>query len=102
KWFASLEVVVVGADNFAVEVVPPVDPEVFHPCHQHLIMENGIYLHEGMTFEGLIARNAYEFAYIFAPLKIVGATGSPGNPIAVIGGAATAPQIAASPWRGKP
>jgi kynurenine formamidase len=84
KWLASLEVVVVGADNFAVEVVPPVDPEVFHPCHQHLIMENGIYLHEGMTFEGLIARNAYEFAYIFAPLKIVGATGSPGNPIAVL------------------
>ena len=84
KWLASLEVVVVGADNFAVEVVPPVDPDVFHPCHQHLIMENGIYLHEGMTFDGLIARNAYEFAYIFAPLKIVGATGSPGNPIAVI------------------
>jgi kynurenine formamidase len=84
KWFARLEVVIVGADNFAVEVVPPVDPEVFHPCHQHLIMENGIYLHEGMTFEGLIARGAYEFAYIFAPLKIVGATGSPGNPIAVI------------------
>src|SRR5262249_40001471 len=84
KWFASLEVVIVGADNFAVEVVPPVDPDVFHPCHQHLIMENGIYLHEGMTFEGLITRNAHEFAYIFAPLKIVGATGSPGNPIAVI------------------
>ena len=79
-----LEAMLVGADNFAVEVVPPVDPEVFHPCHQHLIMEKGIYLHEGMTFEGLIARNAYEFAYIFTPLKIVGATGSPGNPIAVL------------------
>ena len=84
KWFARLEVVIVGADNFAVEVVPPVDPDVFHPCHQHLIMENGIYLHEGMTFEGLVERNAYEFAYVFAPLKIVGATGSPGNPIAVL------------------
>lgn len=48
RWFSSLQVCVVGADNFAVEVVPPVDPETFHPCHQHLIMENGIYLHEGM------------------------------------------------------
>jgi kynurenine formamidase len=84
KWFSSLEVVIVGADNFAVEVVPPVDPDVFHPCHQHLIMENGIYLHEGMTFEELIEREVYEFAYVFAPLKIVGATGSPGNPIALI------------------
>ena len=84
KISSSLNVVIVGADNFAVEVVPPVDPEVFHPCHQHLIMENGIYLHEGMTFEGLIERQVYEFAYIFAPLPIVGATGSPGNPIAVL------------------
>ena len=84
RWFSSLQVCVVGADNFAVEVVPPVDPEVFHPCHQHLIMENGIHLHEGMTFEGLVERQAWVFAYVFAPLPIVGATGSPGNPIAVL------------------
>ena len=49
-----------------------------------VIMEHGIYLHEGMTFEGLIEREVYEFAYVFAPLKIVGATGSPGNPIALL------------------
>jgi kynurenine formamidase len=84
RWFSSLQVSIVGADNFAVEVVPPVDPEIFHPCHQHLIMENGIHLHEGMTFEGLIEREAWVFAYVFAPLPIVGATGSPGNPIAVL------------------
>ena len=80
RWFSSLQVCVVGADNFAVEVVPPVDPEIFHPCHQHLIMENGIHLHEGMTFEGLVEREAWVFAYVFAPLPIVGATGSPGKP----------------------
>ena len=73
RWFSSLEVCVVGADNFAVEVVPPVDPEVFHPCHQHLIMENGIHLQEGMTFEGLVERQAWMFAYVFAPVPIVGA-----------------------------
>ena len=84
RWFSDKQVVVVGADNFAVEVVPPVDPEVFHPCHQHLIMKHGIHLHEGMTFEGLIERGVYVFAYVFAPLPIVGATGSPGNPIAVL------------------
>jgi Putative cyclase len=41
RWFSGLDVCIVGADNFAVEVVPPVDPEVFRPCHQHLITENG-------------------------------------------------------------
>ena len=80
----SQEVCVVGADNFAVEVVPPVDPEVFHPCHQHLIMKHGIHLHEGMIFEGLVEREAWVFVYVFVPLPIVGATGSPGNPIAVL------------------
>ncbi|MGO8799284.1 MAG: cyclase family protein [Roseiarcus sp.] len=84
RWLADKQVCVVGADNFAVDVVPPVDPEVFHPCHQHLIMKHGIYLHEGMMLDGLAEREAYEFVYIFAPLPIVGATGSPGNPLAVL------------------
>jgi len=61
-----------------------VDPEVFHPCHRHLIMKHGIHLHEGMTFEGLVEREAYVFVYVFAPLPIVGATGSTGNPIAIL------------------
>jgi choline dehydrogenase-like flavoprotein len=59
----------VGADNFAVEVVPPVDPEIFQPCDQHLIMENRFHLHEGMTFEGLVERQAW----VFAPVPIVDA-----------------------------
>jgi kynurenine formamidase len=84
RWLAEKRVCVVGADNFAVDVVPPADPEVFHPCHQHLIMKHGIYLHEGMTFEGLVERDAYVFVYVFVPLPIVGATGSPGRPIAIL------------------
>jgi kynurenine formamidase len=83
-WFADKQVCVVGADNFAVDVVPPVDPEVFHPCHQHLIMKHGIYLHEGMTFDGLVERHAYLFVYVYVPLPIVGATGSIGKPIAIL------------------
>jgi hypothetical protein len=34
--------------------------------------------------QGLVDREAYVFVYVFAPLPIVGATGSPGNPIAVL------------------
>jgi kynurenine formamidase len=84
RWFADKQVCVVGADNFAVDVVPPVDPEVFHPCHQHLIMRHGIYLHEGMTFEGLAEREVFVFVYVYVPLPIVGATGSVGKPIAIL------------------
>ena len=73
-----------GADNFAVDVVPPVDPEVFHPCHQHLIMRHGIHLHEGMNLEPIAGTGRHVFAYVFAPLPIVGATGSPGAPFALL------------------
>ena len=84
RWLADKQVCVVGADNFAVDVVPPADPELFHPCHQHLIMKHGVYLHEGMILDGLAEREAYVFVYVFAPLPIVGATGSPGNPLAIL------------------
>jgi kynurenine formamidase len=84
EWLARKAPCVVGADNFAVDVVPPVDPEVFHPVHQHLIMKHGIYLHEGMKLDELAEKQAWRFAYIFAPLPIVGATGSPGTPFALV------------------
>jgi len=84
EWLATLQPCVVGADNFSVDVVPPVDPEVFHPCHQHLIMRHGIHLHEGMNLDPIAAVGRNSFAYVFAPLPIVGATGSPGAPFALL------------------
>lgn len=84
EWLAPMAPCVVGADNFAVDVVPPIDPEVFHPVHQHLIMKHGIYLHEGMALDALASHERYEFVYVFAPLPIVGATGSPGAPFAIL------------------
>lgn len=84
EWLAPFQPSLVGADNFAVDVVPPVDPDVFHPCHQHLIMQHGIHLHEGLALDAIAATGISEFAYVFAPVPIVGATGSPGTPFAII------------------
>ena len=53
------------------------------PVHQLLLAQNGIYLHENLATEELARDNVYEFAYVFAPLRLKGATGSPGNPIAI-------------------
>jgi kynurenine formamidase len=84
RFLSKLQPSMVGADNFAVDVIPSVDPEVALPCHQHLMMRHGIYLHEGMNLDELAEARRYEFAYVFSPLPIVGATGSPGTPIAVL------------------
>ena len=46
-------------------------------------MKHGIYLHEGMKLDELAEKQAWRFAYVFAPLPIVGATGSPGTPFAL-------------------
>ena len=83
QFLADKEVTVVGSDNWGVEVGPNPDASLGAPVHQLLIARNGIYLHENLDTEGLARDNVYEFAYIFAPLRLKGATGSPGNPIAI-------------------
>ena len=44
---------------------------------------NGVYNLENLDLSELAADQVYEFAFVFAPLRLKGATGSPGNPIAV-------------------
>ena len=76
-------VVVVGSDNWGVEVMPNPDPSLGAPVHQLFLARNGIYQHENLNTGELARDSVYEFAYIFVPLPLKGATGSPGNPIAV-------------------
>ena len=84
EFLSALRPSVVGADNFAVEVMPSIEPDVVLPCHQHLIMRHGIYLHEGMNLDPLAETGRSEFVYVFSPLPIVGATGSPEMPFAIL------------------
>jgi kynurenine formamidase len=83
QWLAARKIVLVGSDTFATEVVPPQDPDRPFPVHQLLLVRHGIYNLENLDLEQLAVDKVYEFAFIFAPLRLKGATGSPGNPIAV-------------------
>jgi kynurenine formamidase len=83
QFLVDQEVVVVGADTWGVEVMPNPDPTLSAPVHQLFLAKNGIYLHENLITADLARDNAYEFMYSFAPLRFKGATGSPGNPIAI-------------------
>lgn len=51
--------------------------------HTEITMKNGIFNLEFMTFESLQNENIYKFLFIFTPLRLKGATGSPGRPIAI-------------------
>ena len=82
RWLSERRISLVGSDNWAVEVVPPENPDQPFPAHHWLLTRHGIYLLENLDLEALAASGASQFAFVFAPLRLKGATGSPGNPIA--------------------
>ena len=82
-WLAEREVAVVGADNFAVEVLPFATGTVF-PVHQRLIRDFGIPLLEGLLLKPLADTGRSTFLFAASPLPIAGGTGSPISPIAIL------------------
>ena len=80
RWLSSHAVFAAGSDTVAFEKVP--DPSM--PVHVHLLVESGIHIIECLNLEELAAARQYEFTFIAAPLKIVGATGAPVRPLAVV------------------
>ena len=68
-----------GADNMAVEAMPPSD----HSVHRFLLVHNGITHLENLFLDDLAAAGCYEFLLIVTPLKLTGATGSWVHPIAI-------------------
>jgi len=83
NWVIEKDLSLTGADTWAVEVVPNPDKTLAFAVHMTLQTKYGILNHENLAFDDLVADKKYQFVYIFAPLPIVGATGSPGSPIAV-------------------
>ena len=83
RWLTSQKVVLLGADNWSIEVVPSEDKNRPYPVHQWDLVRHGIYHLENLDLEELALDQVYEFAFVYTPLRLKGATGSPGNPIAV-------------------
>lgn len=82
-WLANKKIVLFGADNWAVEAQPGEDAARFAEGHQQLLTRRGIYIHENLKLAALAKDRVYEFVYVFVPVPLAGATGSPGSPIAI-------------------
>ena len=82
-WLAQRDVALIGADNYAVEVLPFAEGTVF-PVHQCVIRDFGIPLLEGLLLDPLVRTGRREFLFVAAALPIVGATGSPLTPLAIL------------------
>jgi len=83
QWLADHDVALVGADNFAVGVLPFADSTVF-PVHQRLIRDCGIPLLEGLRLDQLVESGRHTFMFVASALPIAGATGSPLSPVAIL------------------
>jgi kynurenine formamidase len=85
-WAAERGVAAVGADNMAWDVPDERDPETGATlfAHLYLLPQKGIYILENLNLEELARDRAFAFAFVAAPLKFVGATGSPLRPLALV------------------
>ena len=83
EWLANLKPILVGVDNWGIEVRPNPNKDLAFPVHQILVTTYGIFLLENLDLHQLATDKVNEFAFIVQPLKIKGGTGSTVAPIAV-------------------
>ena len=83
QYLANLGVVAVGSDTWAVEVLPPEDPDLAFPVHPELLAKNGVYILENMDTRALAAERVQEFLFVLGQPRFVGAVQAVINPVAI-------------------
>jgi kynurenine formamidase len=83
QWLLAKNPMLLGADNWPVEVAPNPDPLISLPVHQLALVVHGVHLLENMNTAELAAKAVYEFAFMMQPLKMQGGSGSTVSPVAV-------------------
>ena len=83
QWLIGKDPMLLGSDNWPVEVAPNPDPLISLPVHQIALVVNGVHLLENLKLDELAAKQVYEFAFIMQPIELQGGTGSTVAPAAV-------------------
>jgi kynurenine formamidase len=87
EWIDRQQIVGIGTDSLANELPYSVRSDQMYPLHRLLVRNRGMAFHEALWLEELAADSradgCYAGLYVALPLKLVGATGSPMNPLFV-------------------
>lgn len=83
EWLIKQDPMLLGSDNWPVEVAPNPDKELSLPIHQIALVVNGVHLLENVKLDELAAKKIYEFAFVMQPLKMKGFSGSTVAPTAI-------------------
>jgi len=82
EYMASRNIALQMGDTSANDAQPGGEEEGYAvPCHTAMQPRRGIWNLENVDTKSLVDNKIYEGAFIWAPLRIIGATGSPGNPV---------------------
>lgn len=84
QWLADRGVRAAGTDTIAFDQIRPGVGHSRMPAHHILLVKHGIHILEVLNLEELAAQRVREFLFVMIPLRIVGATGSPVRPLAVV------------------
>jgi kynurenine formamidase len=80
QWLADQKVVLVGADNWAVEVIPSEDAQEAFPVHALLLTDNGIHIIENVRTDLIAAEAASsKRATFFLSMTVPKAAGTTGT-----------------------
>jgi kynurenine formamidase len=73
-----------GSDTAAFDQIVPGPSFLARPAHTVLLFKHAIHIIELLDLEELAKEGVKEFMFVLSPLKLVGATGSPVRPLAVV------------------
>jgi kynurenine formamidase len=86
QYLIKKDVGMTGLDAWPLEHIPSADPKGAFYIHNLMETVNGIWNIENLNSDvmGQMAKDGvYEFLFIYIPVPLAGATGSPGEPIAI-------------------
>ncbi len=82
-FLAGHDPVAIGADTFAIEVLPAEQQGDAFPVHLELLPKRGIYILENMVTRELVDDEAWEFMFVLGQARMKGAVQMIINPVAI-------------------
>ena len=82
-WLLERKVRMTGGETIAYEWIPAARGHALLPVHRMFLVEKGVHIIEGMNLTSLSDAEVFEFLFVVAPIKVVGATGVPVRPFAI-------------------
>ena len=82
-YLADKGVVAIGADQWALEVIPFEKGAGVFEIHQILLARNGVYILENMNTGPLVKDKAWEFMFVLGAARTTGAVQAIINPVAI-------------------